>query len=86
MNYTRVYINGNYYNRINKIKAKRVFTEGVELILYPVNMNPNSSWAGITRIKKDTNRYNFYQVINEFMFFNCNPELGLYPKYYILEK
>ena len=75
---------GVYYQRINKTKARRLYNEGKEIVLYPININPFSMWA--YEFVGDNKLYNyssFDNMVNEFENYNCVGELGRYTKFYI---
>lgn len=75
---------GKEYVRISKSKAKRLFESGKTIFLFPVNMNINSMWACPTSIRaKEDIKFNDY--IYAFIYYNCCPELGEYPKFFVSE-
>lgn len=79
--------------RINKKIAKKILNhptiyEGLTLYILPVNANPNSYWInGFTEFEIENIRYmdaaDNNNFINEYIYYNCNDELGKYLKYYI---
>ena len=81
---------GCIYRRITKSNARRMFCDGHTVIIAPVFANMNSPWHLWHIIQyngKDegTPEQHFERIINSFIYYNCNAELGRYPKYYIPE-
>ena len=88
MDFTR---DGKLYTRVNKTKARRLFNEGVHIVLYPVEANPFSMWAGsgytinISNIdENDKYLPTFDSIVNNFEYYNCNSEMGQYSKFYTI--
>ena len=82
---------GVYYQRINKTKARRLYNEGKEILLYPIEANPFSMWAGsgytinISNIdENDKYLPTFDSIVNNFEYYNCSSEMGHYTKFYII--
>ena len=89
MKYKIEYYNNKEYIRINKKKVLNLLKSQKEITIYtlPINANPKSPWInGFFEIEK--NQYRDYvdciNEINEIMYYNCNKELGMYLKFYIL--
>ena len=62
--------------------------EGIILYILPVNANPFSYWInGFTEFKIENVTFmdsvDNMNFINEYIYYNCNNELGKYLKYYI---
>ena len=81
---------GTHYRRITKSNAKKLYADGHTLIIAPVYANMNSPWHlwAIMQYNGkdgDTPGQSFERVVNSFTYYNCNAELGRYPKYYIPE-
>ena len=78
------------YRRISKSNARRLFADGKTLIIAPIYANMNSPWHlwaimqfnGIDGADPNTD---FERIVNSFIYYNCQGELGRYPKYYIPE-
>jgi hypothetical protein len=76
--------------KINKTKARRLFKEGIELIVVPSKMPLDSVWGCSFRVnKEDYIRQNcddtsnlFDRVMNQIEYYNCNNEMGNYLHYY----
>jgi hypothetical protein len=74
----------NYKNdvfiRVNKTKAKNIFNSSCAVLLLPSNIRPNNMWIGFHRLN---NQDDFEKQVSNYIYYNCNEETGLYPKYYI---
>lgn len=70
--------------KINKAIARRMYNEGKEFWITACNMRPECGILINSRyyqFKDDS----FDKVVNAFTYYNCNPETGRYPAYYIVE-
>ena len=76
--------------------AKKLFEAGAKIRIVPNKISPNNIWGLYADIKKmdsvplesiyDINYYNnFNHIINDFKYYNCNNETGLYCSFYLLE-
>ena len=76
--------------------AKKLFDTGSLIRIVPNKINPNNIWGLCVDIKKidnvpiesiyDINYYNdFNRIINDFTYYNCSNETGLYCSFYLLE-
>lgn len=95
MNYKNIIYKNKKLKRITEKKVNNIINnpskyEGLTIYMLPVNANPESPWINgffelyIDKIiYMDSVDYNRY--INECKYYNCNPELGSYLKYYIEE-
>lgn len=72
-------------NKINKPTAKKLFMEGVEIIVCMDKTNPLSMFA--SRIQKGRYECNdladFEKFLNSFHYYNSNSELGRRICYYV---
>ena len=62
-----------------------MYNENKAVYLCPVKINPAGFWIGAMEIRKDcVDLYNnsFDNVINHFMFYNCDNERGKYIAFY----
>ena len=78
------------YERISKIKAKKLYYLGKTICIAPVNANMYYASCDLyIYINKNDlkSKYgytpHFDTIINEFSFYNCNNELGTYLKYFV---
>lgn len=83
------------YKRVRKEVARNIFNRGCEVKIMPCKCN--DSYVDVSRtviivpcvaIKKDfeSGELNqFDRLINSFIYYNCNAELGYYPHYFVLE-
>ena len=81
---------GTVYRRITKGNAKKLFADGHTLIIAPVYANMDSPWhlwaiMQYNDIDGQPPQESFNRIVNSFIYYNCNVELGRYPKYYIPE-
>ena len=76
--------------------AKKLFEAGAKIRMVPHKINPNNIWGLCADIKKidsvpleaiyNINHYNdFNRIINDFSYYNCSNETGLYLHFYLLE-
>ena len=76
--------------------AKKLFEVGHKIRIVPNKINPNNMWGLCADIKKidyvpiesiyNINYYNdFNRIINDFSYYNCNNETGLYCSFYLLD-
>lgn len=93
------YKNINYKNKkLKRITEKKVYNiidhpskhEGLTLYILPINANPESPYInGFFELTIENIIYmdsvDYHRYINECKYYNCNPELGSYLKYYIEE-
>lgn len=77
--------NGKNYKRVVKKTAYNNFNTGKTILVIPVNVRFNNMWIQPTSICKKSINETFDSFINHYSYYNCNNELGNYPKYYIEE-
>lgn len=71
--------------RINKAAARKLWNEGRNFIIVPCKCSPNGLGALYTETDLSTDadiRRTFDTFVNEFEFYNCNPETGKYAAFY----
>lgn len=68
--------------RVNKQKARRLFNEGKDVLVYPALANLNSPWIHPCEINKYMT-HTFDEIVTEFEFYQCNAEMGYYAKFYV---
>ena len=93
MKYKNIIYKNNELRRINKKTAEKILNhpsiyEGIVLYILPVNANPESYWInGFTEFKIENISFmdsiDNNNFINEYIYYNCNNELGNYLKYYV---
>lgn len=84
--------------KLKRITEKKVYNiidhpskyQGLIIYMLPVNANPDSPWInGFYELTIENIIYmdsvDYHNYINECRYYNCNPELGSYMKYYIEE-
>ena len=69
-------------SRVSKLKAKRLFQEGVTIYLYPCRAQASSIWLSPLRINAEYSP-SFDAIVNHYEYYNCNNELGRYAKFFI---
>jgi hypothetical protein len=77
--------------KINRTKAKRLYSEGKIIYLVPCKVYPDfkNCWVKPHTISLEQSQadpiYNhtFDDLVNSFDYYNCIPELGKYPHFYI---
>lgn len=74
--------------RISKATARKLWNNNEDFIIIPCNMRPTNIWGSMhTRTdcyEEDINERRPFDVfVNEFTFYNCNRETGLYPAFYV---
>ena len=80
------------FMRVNRTKAKKAYIDGATVIIAPVKANMNYALCDLytvfNRIElKASYGYtpHFDTFVNEYCYYNCNFELGNYPKFFISE-
>lgn len=78
------------YIRVSKIRAKKEFENGNNIIIVACNLNPFGFWN--LGIETSINNWGFQgipdnerfeKLVNEYTWYNCNYETGYYPAYYV---
>lgn len=68
------------FERITKAEAKKLYNSGKNISIVPCKAVPGSVWwAGFVN---NENGRNFENLINEFIYYNCNNQVGKYPAFY----
>lgn len=78
----RYTING--YKRITRAAAFKAYKDGITVYFCPVKLRPGAPYNPETAIQCNTPR-KWENIINEFIFYNCNNETGKYIAFYIQE-
>ena len=69
--------------QIQKRTAKKLFETGETIYTTACNMHPFGVWTTCYVIKKDIdNKDTFDTIVNNFEYYNCNNETGLYTTFY----
>lgn len=74
--------NGKTFERVTKKKAMNAYNSGVPVFLCPVKMRPFTPWHLEIRVDKRSGR-SFDSTVNEFEYYNCTRETGMYTAFYI---
>lgn len=64
--------------RIEKRTARRLYNKGFKIWAVPAKMNPYSVWVHPSKVEGDFDKW-----VKSFIFYNCTPETGRYPHYYV---
>ena len=75
--------NGKNYKRVAKKTAYNNFKNNKTILVLPVNVRFDNMWVQPTAISKSSIDETFDSFINSYSYYNCDNELGEYPKYYI---
>lgn len=78
---------GTVYKRITKGQAQKLFAGGHTLIIAPCKANMYcifQTWSIMqyNGIDGGTPAADFERIVNSFIYYNCNNEMGLYPKFF----
>ena len=81
-------INGTNWKRITKNQARKVFNAGYDFIILPCKCRLFTPWhleCYIDGYSKNEPDRTFDTIVNAFIYYNCNSEMGYYPSFYILD-
>jgi len=75
--------------RISKQMAQRMYANGVDIMLLPCKLNPETpfiknAWIN-NHMKEDEIEMEFNTLCNAYRYYNCNKEAGEYISFYIRE-
>lgn len=71
------------YRKITKAAARKRYDNGEPVQIVPCKCSPASVWfTGFEMVKQDQT---FDQFVNAFSYYNCCPELGTRPAFYVAE-
>ena len=77
--------NGRNWVRISKAQAKKLFDKGEKIVFCPCKTRPFGGW-GIGCITDSSRcQCEFEKLLNEFIWYNCNPETGKHVSFYKME-
>lgn len=76
---------GKNVQQVNKIKARKLYGQNVEIFVLPSNMSFDNMWMGPMPLQKcrKLERDTFDDIIGEFEYYNCNNETGRYARYFV---
>lgn len=93
MNTYYINYNGYTFKRVNKKAARAAYINGLDIIITPCNLYPFGPWAPGYRLNKRSReafclddigiKNDFENLLDSFIYYNCNAEAGYYPAYYI---
>ena len=78
------------YEQVSKATARKLFEQGVDILIVPSNVNTTNKWGiGVTLSKKadyksiETTMADYFQYeVNSMNYYTCNKELGYYVSFY----
>ena len=73
---------GKTWERITKKQARTAYNSGFTILFCPVKMRPFTPWHLGICVDKSYGR-SFDNTVNEFEYYNCTRETGLYTAFYI---
>jgi hypothetical protein len=82
----QIFIDGQQVIQINKRKAKKLYNAGYEILLHPCKMAFEGHWQRPSSISMDiypTHENQFEQWVDSFEYYNCNSDMGRYPRYFV---
>lgn len=68
--------------KTNKTQARKLFNQGMKILLTPSKIQTNSIWVTPFGIEKEDYTESFDTIVKRFIFYNCTSETGYYPHYY----
>ena len=79
------------YEQISKATARKLFNDGIDILIVPCKVNPINKWGiGAILSKKadyksvDTTMADYFQYeVNSMIYYTCNKQLGYYVSFYI---
>lgn len=93
MKYNKITYKNKNLKRVSYTKIKNIINncskyEGLTIYMLPVNFNPDSYFVnGFFEIDIEKKIYmdtvDYYNYINECIYYNCNKEAGSYLKFYL---
>jgi len=73
---------GKIFKQINKTMARKLYNDGRTINLIPCKCGINGIWVNLCQVNNSEGQ-NFDSMLNSYYYYNCIPELGLYPHYFI---
>ena len=70
------------YTRISKAEAERLYNKNIDVLMVPIHVHPENNWGIGYSASIGYSGESFQAVVNKFMMYNCNYQLGYYPAYY----
>lgn len=77
------------YVKINKGEARKRFDKGETIYLVGCNVSSAvfySDWSFIKPVEIHKSQGLFLELLDSFIYYNCNSETGIYPHYYVKEE
>lgn len=78
------------YEQVSKTMARKLFEQGMDILLVPCKVNPTNIWGiGVTLNKRadyasvTENMADYFQyAVNTMLWYTCNSEFGYYVSFY----
>ena len=77
---------GKKVKQVNKIAAKNAYERGKTIYLLACNLRPNNVWqkpAAVNRNQWKLDTITFDNVVNTYIYYNCDNERGKYPIFFV---
>lgn len=81
------------YKRLGKPIARKLYNQGCDVLLLPCKVKDSavkgtSPWVkpvtiNIKNCQHDANKFD--RTVHEYVYYNCNSEMGYYPHYFVSE-
>lgn len=72
--------------RISKVKAKKLYNAGFDVLFIPYKLNPENNFYNLgiwENIYLQGQQETFEKLYNNFSYYNCTSETGLYIAFYV---
>ena len=79
---------GQTWKQVQKRTAKKLFNQGVDIVLCGSNIRPFGNWSPEVQVNSaERNQINsFESVCDSMSYYNCNPWEGRYIHFYVKNK
>ena len=71
------------YVKVRKNVAREMYYQGMYINILPSKVPMNNKFISPAIVNFFDNHTDFEVLVNAFMYYNCNKELGYYPHYYV---
>lgn len=71
--------------KVNKPQAEELYDNGYTVFFHPCRMRLNNMWQSPYEAQRNKQRPEEFQTVNnEFIYYNCDNERGVYPSYFAI--
>mgnify|MGYP001016625582 CR=1 FL=1 len=81
MNKCKIWERGRSWERITKKTACKLYNQGFNILITACNIHPLGCMGGVEVSNKRV-QADFYKLVNEFQYYNCNYECGKYAAFW----